>query len=193
MPGTATEGTNEPRQPDENASQACVRSWLERNARSHPGMHSHGWLRRLPARCLYCHNRASLLRGAAHVLVWQSMELSGRWSLESLRQGATGALPTSHARSSCATHLRTTPRASRPWAFRWQTRRETLNEDLLCGRSIRGHLSSRSLIGSTPSTDSRSLVGARQVGHERPTITLGLVDLDSLDHRKNQLPRGFRR
>jgi len=135
MPGTATERTNEPRKPDKNASKACVRSRLERDARSHPGMHSHRWLRRLPARRLYRHNRAGLLRGAAHVLVWQSMELSGRWSLESLRQGASGALPASHARSSRATHLRATPRASRRWAFRWQTRRATLSWDQPCRRS----------------------------------------------------------
>ena len=102
-------------------------SRLKREACIHPGVHSLHWLRRLPARRAYRHNRACLLRGAAHVLVWQSMELSGRWSLESLRQGASGALPMSHARPADSTHLRAAPRASRCWAFRWQTGRSTLN------------------------------------------------------------------
>jgi hypothetical protein len=104
-----------------------MRSRLERDARNHLRMPSHPWLRRLPARRVYRHNRACLFRGAAHVLVWQSMELSGRWSLESLRQGASGALPTSHARPADSTHLRADSRASRCWAFWWQTGRSALN------------------------------------------------------------------
>jgi len=125
MPVTATEGTNEPRQPDKNASKVCVRSHLERDARCHPRMRSHDWLRRLPTRWVCRYDRACLLRRAARVLVWQSVELSGRWSLEPLRQGASGALPASHARSTGAPQLRAVPRASR----RGRTRPSTLNED----------------------------------------------------------------
>jgi hypothetical protein len=62
------------------------------------------------------------------LLVWQPMVLPGRWPLESLQPQATSALPTAHARSARATHLRAVPRASGRWAFRGQTRPSTLNE-----------------------------------------------------------------
>jgi hypothetical protein len=136
MPVTATEGTHEPTRADEDdASEVGVPRRHGRGAGNHRRMRpgSGGYLsrrrlRRLPARRVHRHDRASLLRGTTCLLVWQPMVLPGRWPLESLQPRATSALPTAHARSTRATHLRAVPRASRRWAFRGQTRPSTLNE-----------------------------------------------------------------
>jgi len=79
------------------------------DARSHPGVLPRNGLRRLPARRVFATTAPVYLRGATHVLVWQSFGLSGRVVDGTTTRGSQRGSTSVACKVARATHIRAAP------------------------------------------------------------------------------------